>query len=62
MATNGKWEAVLNAGLSLGRTTFMLFLLLGASILFTKDSNEIVLTPIERMLSKVIFFFFYLYQ
>lgn len=31
----------------------MLVLLCGSAILFTKDSNELILHPIERMLSKV---------
>lgn len=39
--------------LSLTRTTFMLILLCSSAILFTKDSNELVLNPIERMLGKV---------
>jgi hypothetical protein len=31
----------------------MLFLLTGSAIYFTKDSNELILSPIERMLSTV---------
>ena len=50
----------LSTVLSLVRTTFMLFLLCSSAILFTKDSNELVLNPIERMLGKVIIFFVFL--
>lgn len=39
--------------MSLVRTTFLIGLLSAAAILFTKDSNQLVLNPIERMLNKV---------
>lgn len=48
-----KADMDLNAGLSLIRTTFLIGLLSAAAALFAKDSNELVLSPIERMLSKV---------
>ena len=43
----------LNAVLSIVRTIFVSILLGGASMLFSKDVEEIVLSPIESMLSKV---------
>ena len=43
----------MNAILSITRTTFMLILLCGSAILFSKDSNDLILNPIERMLKKV---------
>lgn len=48
-----KLDNDLNSILSLIRTTFMLLLLTGSAIYFTKDSNELILSPIERMLSTV---------
>eukprot|EP00825_Cyclidium_porcatum_P029678 TRINITY_DN31623_c0_g1_i3.p1 TRINITY_DN31623_c0_g1~~TRINITY_DN31623_c0_g1_i3.p1 ORF type:complete len:481 (-),score=49.52 TRINITY_DN31623_c0_g1_i3:210-1652(-) len=43
----------LNAILSIVRTTFLMFLLTMSSIFFIKDSNDLVLFPIERMLITV---------
>ena len=54
---NTKMDSDLNSILSIVRTTFMLLLLCSSAILFSKDSNELVLNPIERMLTKVNIFF-----
>jgi Na+/H+-dicarboxylate symporter len=43
----------LNAILSILRTIFVSILLGGASMLFSKDVEDIVLSPIENMLNKV---------
>lgn len=43
----------LNAILSILRTIFVSFLLGGASMLFSKDVEDIVLSPVENMLNKV---------
>lgn len=48
-----KTDTNLNSALSLLRTTFLIVLLSAAAVFFTKDSNELVLNPIERMLNKV---------
>ena len=50
---NTKLDSDLNSILSIIRTTFMLLLLCSSAIFFSKDSNELVLNPIERMLTKV---------
>lgn len=48
-----KTDTNFNAALSIVRTIFLIGLLSAAAIFFTKDSNELVLNPIERMLNKV---------
>lgn len=50
---NQKDDNKLNAILSIVRTTFLMFLLSTSSILFIKDINDLVLTPIEKMLVTV---------
>lgn len=39
--------------LAIVRTTYLIFVLACASIYFAKDSNEMVVDPIERMLKKI---------
>ena len=39
--------------INLGRTLFICALLTTAAIYFTKDANDLVLTPIERMVEKI---------
>ena len=46
-------ESDLNGYLGIGRTVFVCIVLTASSLFFTKDANELVLTPIEKMLSKV---------
>jgi class 3 adenylate cyclase len=46
-------DAVILAWLSLGRTLFVCLVLNIGSILFSIDSNKLVLNPLERMLEKV---------
>ena len=43
----------LNAILGIGRTLFVTLVLTAAALYFSKDSNDLVLAPIESMLSKV---------
>jgi len=43
----------LNAILGIGRTLFVTIVLTAAALYFSKDSNDLVLAPIESMLSKV---------
>ena len=43
----------LNAGLSIGRTFFVCFVLAAGAMLFSKDANELVIVPIEAMIQKV---------
>ena len=40
----------LNAGLSIGRTFFVCFVLAAGAMLFSKDANELVIVPIEAMI------------
>jgi len=46
-------DANLNGWLGMGRTIFVCIVLASASMFFTQDANELVLTPIESMLNKV---------
>lgn len=46
-------ESDLNGYLGIGRTVFVCIVLTASSLFFTKDANELVLSPIEKMLSKV---------
>jgi hypothetical protein len=43
----------LSAGLNIAKTIFVCIVLTLAAIFFTKDANELVLIPIERMVEKV---------
>lgn len=43
----------LEAGLNLVRTCFICVVLAGGAILFSKDTNRLVITPIEKMIDKV---------
>ena len=46
-------EAVLSAGLNIGRTTIICLILMLAAFLFSKDTNDLILHPIERMIDLV---------
>lgn len=46
-------DTKLNAGLSIGRTFFVCFVLAAGALLFSKDANELVIAPIEAMIQKV---------
>ncbi len=46
-------DTVLDALLGIGRTFFVTFVLSAAALYFSKDSNDLVLRPIESMLFKV---------
>lgn len=46
-------ESQLNAILGLVRTTFVIVVLVLGAILFSKDANDLIVTPIENMLAKV---------
>ena len=50
---NEKYTAKQNAGLNIGRTIFVCLLLALGSLFFSKDANELVLNPIERIIEKV---------
>ena len=43
----------MNAILSIVRTLFLVILLSVAAIFLSKDSSELILNPLERMLAKV---------
>lgn len=43
----------LEAGLSVGRTLFVCFILILGALLITRDQNRLVLVPIERMMVKM---------
>ncbi|EGR34324.1 hypothetical protein IMG5_016400 [Ichthyophthirius multifiliis] len=47
-------QQVLNSGLSIGRTIFVCLVLTIGAVLFSKDTNDLALGPIERMRDKVI--------
>jgi hypothetical protein len=49
MRTNSK----LTAGLSIARTFFVCFVLAAGAIFFSKDANDLVILPIEAMITKV---------
>ncbi len=46
-------QTQLNAGLSLGTTLFVCFVLASAAIIFTHTTNSLVINPIEEMVVKV---------
>ena len=48
-----KWESQLQAVLNIMRTIFICIILLMGAMSFSKDANELVLFPIERMIKKV---------
>ena len=43
----------LDAALSICRTIFICIILLGGALFFSKDTNELVINPIEKMIEKV---------
>jgi hypothetical protein len=43
----------LGAGLAIGNTFFICFVLAGGALLFTNQVNDLVITPIEQMIQKV---------
>ena len=43
----------LNAGLGIARTVFICIVLAGGAIFFSKDANDLVIGPIEKMMQKV---------
>ena len=43
----------LDAGLSICRTIFICIILTGGALFFTKDTNDLVIIPIDKMLDKV---------
>ncbi len=61
MAENDNFVAVfdlraisqLNAGLGIARTVFICIVLAGGAIFFSKDANDLVIGPIEKMMQKV---------
>lgn len=46
-------ETRLSAGLNIAKTIFVCIVLTLGAIYFTKDANELVITPIEKMVDKV---------
>ena len=48
-----KWESQLQAILNIMRTLFICIILLVGAMSFSKDANQLVLIPIERMIKKV---------
>ena len=47
-----KWNSQLNALLNIMRTLFIVVASAAATLLFNKDSDRLVLRPIERMIKK----------
>jgi hypothetical protein len=43
----------LEAGLGIGTTIFVCFILATGALLFTKEANNLVINPIEQMIKKV---------
>jgi len=43
----------LNSILGLGKATFVMLIMVGGAIIFSKDTNDNVMIPIENMLQKV---------
>jgi hypothetical protein len=43
----------IEAGISIGRTIFVCLVLGVGALTFAKDANDLVLTPIERMIDRV---------
>ena len=43
----------LDAGLGMCRTIFICIILTGGALFFSKDTNELVIRPIEKMIEKV---------
>ena len=46
-------DTQLSAGLNMGRTVFVCIVLVLAALMFNKDTNNLVLVPIERMIARV---------
>mmetsp|Transcript_21847 Transcript_21847/g.16206 ORF Transcript_21847/g.16206 Transcript_21847/m.16206 type:complete len:115 (+) Transcript_21847:1172-1516(+) len=46
-------QTQLNAGLSIGTTLFVCFVLATAAVFFTHTTNTLVINPIEEMIAKV---------
>ena len=46
-------DSELNAILGIIRTSFVIVILVGGALFFTKDTNEFIVSPIESMLAKV---------
>ena len=46
-------QTKLNAGLGIGTTFFVCFVLAAAALLFTSTTNNLVINPIEEMITKV---------
>ena len=42
-----------DSGLSIARTIFICFVLAGGALLFSNDTNKLVIIPIEKMIDKV---------
>jgi cell shape-determining protein MreC len=53
LLVSDKEESNLNAILGIVRTSFVIFVLVVGAIFFSKDANDLVVTPIENMLAKV---------
>ena len=47
-----KWNSQFNALLNIMRTLFIVVALAAATLLFNRDSDRLVLRPIERMIKK----------
>ena len=47
-----KWNSQFNAVLNIMRTLFIVVALAAATLLFNRDSDRLVLRPIERMIKK----------
>lgn len=44
---------IFSSALSMGRTFFVCIVLTMGALLFSKDANDLALSPIERMITKV---------
>ena len=49
-------QAKQNAGINIARTIFVCIILTFGAMTFSKDANDLILRPIERMIEKVIMF------
>ena len=50
---DGTLKVPKNAGLGIARTVFICIVLAGGAIFFSKDANDLVIGPIEKMMQKV---------
>lgn len=48
-----RYVTKLQAGLGIGQTLFVCFVLASGAMLFTKEANDLVIIPIEQMIAKV---------